>query len=110
MRTTTQKVDSVLKWGTFLMSFLAVIAIPIGVLVLRDQRYQIAEDNRKVFMTIESFRDWKGNHDVAGRSDEQRVEKLEMKIDRIGMKIDTLSVTLAAVQAQLKLSDPVTIP
>ena len=53
---TSDKMKEIREWATFVLSAVTVVAIPIGILILRNQRLEIQVDEAKKYVTLDSYK------------------------------------------------------
>jgi cell division protein FtsB len=95
----SEKMREVRAWVNLFLTFLTVLIIPAGLLVLKNQRLEILEQSRKEFVSIETYR-----LNLATIAAEN--SSLKAEISLLSSKIERQTVTLARIVDAVKLKDP----
>lgn len=69
------RLKEVREWGTFMLSLLTVVAIPIGLVVLRNQRLEIEREVTDKFLTRSEYVDDKNLTRTGYNEDKSRYEE-----------------------------------
>lgn len=85
-------------WANLLLTFLTVLIVPIGLLVLKNQRLEIIDEMRKQFVAVEVYH--LNLSTIAAEN-----ASLKSEISLLSSKIERQTVTLARVVDAIKLRD-----
>jgi hypothetical protein len=94
----TAKTEQVRDWITFGGTLLTLLIIPVGMLILRDQRYQIMDEVRHGYVAQESF--------VADHNS-RMAENAKMAADiiEINAKLSNIQITITRLSDSAGLKD-----
>lgn len=110
----SDKVKNAREWGTFLLSLIAVVFLPIIAVVLKNQRLENERWTADNFISQKQFIDFKSEQDKRDDKDAATVQaqisaanakadKVEAKVDAVSAKVDASLMSLNTVQAQLQI-------
>jgi cell division protein FtsB len=94
-----EKLKEARDWATLGLSLLAVLILPAGLLVLKNQRLEMAAEVRREYVSVETYR-----AGVAAVSAENSALKAEIAI--LNGKMDKLQITIVRLTDAIKLRDP----
>lgn len=109
----SERLKEVREWGNFIITILVGIAIPVGIMVLKNEKLEIQADVREKFVAKSDFIEYRDAHKLYGETEKVRLqteidvtnskfEKLEGKIEVVNQKADGLNLTLMQIQGQLQ--------
>ncbi len=98
---TSDKVKNIREWATFFLSAVAVLLIPIGLLILTNQRYQIEIAARDQFVSKATFADEKANRDSIDKDQWQKMGELSGKLDTMILNQARQGESLAGIKEQI---------
>jgi hypothetical protein len=94
----TERVREFRDWTNLVLTGLTVLVIPIGLLVLRDQRFLIMDEVRRSYVSQEAF-----TADHNARTAENA--KLATDIIEINAKLSNIQITITRLSDATKLKD-----
>lgn len=79
----TEKIKEVREWATFMLSAVTVVAIPVGLLILRNQRLEILNDVAGKYVTSETYKAGLASQaqsygEIKGKLDSMFIEQIHM--------------------------------
>ncbi len=79
----SDKMKELREWGTFWMSVATVVAIPVGLLILSNQRLQIMKEVGEKYVTSETYKTGmaeqaKSQGKIEGKLDSMFIEQIHM--------------------------------
>jgi 5'-3' exonuclease len=95
----TERTKEYREWATLVISLLTLLAFPAGALILRNQRLEIREENRKEYVSRELY-----NADAIVKAAESA--QLKSEIATLNAKMDALKITMVRLTDAVKLSNP----
>lgn len=95
----SEQIKNVREWLTFSLSLLTVLIVPVGVLVMRNQRLEIASEVQRGYVSLETYH--AGLTVVAAEN-----AALKSQIEALNAKMDKLQITMVRVVDAVKLSNP----
>ncbi len=95
----TERTKEVREWLGFAFSLLTLIAIPVGAVILRNQRLEIREETRHDYVSKELY---------AADAIVKAAENAQLKADiaTLNAKMDALKITMVRLTDAVKLRDP----
>lgn len=98
----SDKVKNIREWGTFIMSAMAVLLIPIGLLILSNQRYQIEQQVAEKYVSKENFSIEKLHREDTDKDQWQKIGELSGKLDTVILNQARQGESLAGIKEQLQ--------
>lgn len=95
----TERIQNYREWATLIISFLTLLGIPVGGLILRNQRLEIRDEMHREYVAIETYR--AGITSTAAEN-----AALKAQIEALSAKMDRLQITMVRVTDAVKLSNP----
>lgn len=87
----TEKYRELREWGTFWLSFATAVAIPIGLLILKNQRLEIESAVAERYVSKEAW--------LKDKSDLAEEDKITWKkVTEIGVKLDDIRMDQVRMQ------------
>jgi len=97
----TMKMREIREWATFVLSFLTVAAIPIGMLILRNVQFEIKQDISRDFVSQSSYTQDKDRLNEDRRQELQTIGVIQGKLDSMLVEQIHTSDNLALLKEQL---------
>lgn len=95
----TERLKEAREWIQFGLAILTVLIIPAGLLILKNQRLEIAAEMQRNYVSVESYR-----ASVATQVAENAALKAELS--SLSAEIRSMRVTLVRLTDAVKLSNP----
>lgn len=95
----SERVNNIRDWANLALTLIISLAIPVGALVLKNQRLEITSEMQRNFVSIETYR-----YGVATTAAENA--QLRSQIEVLNAKMDALKITMVRLTDAVKLRDP----
>lgn len=94
----TERTREIRDWINFALTILTVLIVPIGLLVLRNQRLEIREEMRQDYVTKEIYK-------VNEQARDATSTRISADITELNLKLDRMQIQLARLMDAVKLKD-----
>jgi len=106
----TEKLKELREWGTFFLTLLTLVAVPVLALVLRNQRLEMQQEADKKYVTQEAFRLEQVDRQTADKAIEdktwQKIGETNGKLDSVIVQQATMMQTLVDLRELIKGRPP----
>lgn len=92
------KLRDLREWGTFLISLVTLVAIPIGLIILRNQRLEIEQEISKGFVAKISYAEDLIRAEAERRDQRSSIGEIRGKIDNMLTEQIRMSDALAVLK------------
>lgn len=92
------KLRDLREWGTFLISLVTLVAIPIGLIILRNQRLEIEQEISKGFVAKISYTEDLIRAEAERRDQRSSIGEIRGKIDNMLTEQIRMSDALAVLK------------
>lgn len=95
------------EWSTFILSFITVIAIPLGVLILNNQRLEIEREVAQSYITRSGYAEDRSRMDQDRLDMAKHIGEIQGKLDSVLLEQVRVNdnINLLKEQVHLKLTD-----
>lgn len=92
------KMKEVREWGTFILSFLTVVAIPLGYAVLHGERLEIEKEIADSYLSKTAYNEDKNRYEQERRDMQQSIGAIQGKLDSVLMEQVHLNDSIAIIK------------
>jgi hypothetical protein len=98
---TQEKIHEVREWATFILSFMTVVAIPVGLLILGNQRLSIERDIAAHYVSKESYIEDRSRAELGMHEEAKHIGEIQGKLDSLLLEQVHMNDTVSILKDEL---------
>src|SRR6266566_6507630 len=101
MSMSNEKLHEIREWSTFVLSFLTVVAIPVGLLILSNQRMQIEREVGEKFVSKTDYVQDRIRFDQDRREEAKHIGEIQGKLDSLLLEQVHMNDTVSLLKEEV---------
>lgn len=98
----SEKMKEARDWINLIMTALTLVAIPVGILILNNQKYQIQLDAQERYVTKATFSEEKAHQEAIDKDQYQKTGELTGKIDVVLLNQARQGESIASIKEAIR--------